>query len=163
MAALALLLLAAALLGASADAQSDPALQAFDLVPEMVTPPGIAVAPPSRRADLPSGPDIDEVLRQFQARVDSMWPAIRDVDLVALSRFQVKEMDTYKLPQSFDDWRGKVLGVSDDGRLFLELRGPRLPARYDIVFRYLTVFSSFDPSSGAIGRPVVTIRGWIEE
>lgn len=161
---LALWALASTVPGTSAGAQpASVTTSPFDLVAEMETPPGIVAAPPSRRAALPGGADAADALSRFEAHVDGLWSALRDIDLVALSRFQVDAMDGYELPATFDDWRGKVIGQGEDGRLFLELRGPRLPARYDIVFRYLTVFVGFDPATSTLGRPVVTIRGWIEE
>lgn len=135
---------------------------AFDLVPEMETPPGVAAAKPSERAALPRGPETDRAKQRATAHVDALGDAIRGVDLVALSRFHVDEMAGYEVPEPFD-WQADLIGVAEDGRLSFELRGPRLPASYDIVFRYLTVFVSVDPATGAVGRPVVTIRGWIEE
>jgi hypothetical protein len=144
---------------APAGAQEAP----FDLVPEMETPPGIVAARGSERARLPRGEDAEEALALFQERVATLWETIRRVDLVALSRYQIEATKGYELPQTFDGWRGEVVGRGDDGRYYLELRGPRLPGRHDIVFRYLTVYAAYDPSSRTIGRPVVTLRGWVEE
>ena len=52
---------------------------------------------------------------------------------------------------------------SEAGLLYLEFQGPRLPARYDIVHRYLFFYASFDPATGQVGPVVTTIRGWVLE
>lgn len=134
----------------------------FDQVGEMERPPGIVVATRRERAALAEHKDVGRALALLEQRVDQLWKDIRALDVPALSRYQLEATEGYSLPAKFEDWEGRVLG-ENDGLLYLELRGPRLPAKYDIVFRYLYIFASFDPLTNEIGRPVVTIRGWIEE
>ncbi len=141
---------------------ADTSATGFRLVPEMETPEGIVGQPRLERQQLAERPEARRGLERLEAWVAAEWPRIREIDLAELSRFHVEETRGYELPASPGELTGRVLG-EDEGRWFLEIRGPRLPARYDIVHRYLYVFASFDPMTGELGRLTVTIRGWVLE
>lgn len=135
------------------------------LVPEMERPPGIVYQPEAVRGKLRGAPDAARGLARLQERVEASWPELRRVDLAALSRRQQADlMRGYELPARPGPLEGQVVGKDEStGRIYIELRGPRLPARYEIVHRYLYFYASFEPASGELGPLVVTIRGWVLE
>ncbi len=155
-------LLAAGWISGGTGLAADVSQTGFALVPEMEPPEGIVAQPRRAREALADRDEARRGLARFEAWVAAEWPRIRQVDLVALSRFHVEETQGYELPAEPGELTGRVIG-EDEGRWFLELRGPRLPARYDIVHRYLYVFASFDPVSGELGKLTVTVRGWVLE
>lgn len=134
------------------------------LVAEMEDPEGIMVQPRRERAALQDDAEARLGLDRLEQQLTGMWPRIREIDLVELSRYHVEQTRGYELPATPGELTGRVLAHDQDSGLwYLELRGPRLPARFDIVFRFLYVFASYDPATGEIGRLTVTIRGWVEE
>lgn len=134
----------------------------FVLVPEMETPAHIVAQPRSERAALQSQAAGQAGLAALEDRVRHLWPQIRKIDVEALSRHQLEATRGWRLPVEPGDWVGQVMGRDGD-RWYLELRGPRLPARYDIVHRYLHVYASYDPSSQSLDDLTITIRGWVLE
>ncbi len=132
---------------------------AFALVPEMERPEGIEAQPAAVRAALAAEPQLREGLDSFRDRVRLMWPTLRDIDLVDLSRYHVEATRGYRLPAVPGALDGRIIGMDADGAHgFLELRGPRLPASFDIVHRHLVFYARFNTSTGAIDRVSVTIR-----
>ncbi len=131
-------------------------------VPEMERPPGIEYQSEVQRQALEQQAGGQRGLEVLEQHVRELWPQVRRVDLVALSKYQVEATRGYQLPDEPGELHGQVI-AREDGLWYLELRGPRLPARYDIVFRYLYFYASYDPATEKLGKPVVTIRGWVEE
>ncbi len=157
------MLLAAGLLVAGAAGSTDGDA-GFTLVPEMQPLDGIVAQPRQAREALDGRAEGARGLERLEAWVRAEWPRIRKIDLVALSRFHVEATQGFELPAEPGELAGRVIGHDEaDGTWYLELRGPRLPARYDIVHRYLYVFARFDPATGALDRQTVTIRGWVLE
>ncbi len=134
----------------------------FVLVPEMKTPTQIVFQPHRVRAALQSEADGLRGLALLEDQVRTQWSQIQEIDIEALSRNQLEATRDWRLPDDPGDWVGQVV-AHDQGRWYLELRGPRLPANFDIVHRYLHVYASFDPMSGALDDLTVTIRGWVLE
>jgi hypothetical protein len=57
-----------------------------------------------------------------------------------------------------------VLGTSPDGKwTAFSVRGPRLPPRDSIVFRYLRITCICGSETGEVARLFVDIEGWLEE
>ena len=136
----------------------------FTQVPEMERPPGIEYQSKAERKALEQEAGGRRGLEVLEQHVRALWPQVREVDLVALSKYQVDTTRGYRLPEEPGDFHGQAIAWNaEDGLWYLELRGPRLPARYDIVFRYLYFYASYDPATEKLGKPVVTIRGWVEE
>lgn len=146
---------------------SAPVLRAtaarFATVPEMTKPPGIEASPRHERSTMQNDVEGRRGLARFDELVRARWPEIQSIDLVALSRFHVESTREWQLPVEPGTLDGKILTGGEGGKFFLELRGPRLPARYDIVHRYLTFFARYDAASGELDRLTVTIRGWVLE
>ena len=133
------------------------------LVPEMDDPPGILYQGAAEREALRGELTSSQAIDRLRDRARALWPRIRQVDLVELSRYQVEATMGWTLPADPGAFRGEVIARDGDGRLHVELRGPRLPARFDVVFRYLYLYGVYAPASGSVDRLVVTIRGWVEE
>src|SRR5262245_39395398 len=115
------------------------------LVPEMQRPSGILFDSAARRNELESRPESKRALELLRKRVEQLWPRLREVDLVALSRYQIEATRSFRLPPEPGGFEARIVGRDEkDGRLFLELRGPRLPARHAIVYRYLYLYCSFE-------------------
>ena len=157
------LIAALALIGVPSSAEGSDGSD-FVLVGEMEPLEGIVAQPRRQREALAQRPDGRRGLERLEAWVAAEWPRIRRVDLVTLSRFHADETRDFELPAEPGELTGRVVGHQQSAGLwFLELRGPRLPARYDIVHRYLYVYASFEPATGELGRLTVTIRGWVLE
>lgn len=157
-------ILAMALLTLSAAGAGGPPEGGFTLVPEMERPAGILEQPESERQGFEKSDEARRGLARLEERVRALWPRLREIDLVELSRYQVEATRGYRLPAEPGELQGRALAWdAAAGRWHLELRGPRLPARYDIVHRHLFVFATYDPASGELGDLVVTIRGWVLE
>ncbi len=156
-------LLAAALAVAWAPRSMAEPAAGLALVPEMETPEGIVAQPRRERLALKGRAEAERGLERLKARVAERWPEIRGVDLVALSRHHVEETRGFRLPAEPGALAGRAIGRDAEGRWFLELRGPRLPARYDVVHRYLYVFARYHPTTGELDRLTLTIRGWVLE
>ena len=136
----------------------------FRLVPEMQEPSGLFVQSRSERADLQDDAEARRGLDLLRGRVEGLWPQLREVDWVALSQSHKDSTQGWRLPADTGELSGQVMGYDESsGRWTLELRGPRLPARYDIVHRYLHVYASFEPTTGTFDQLIVTIRGWVLE
>ena len=152
-------LLVTALLIASIGAPVRATEAPIALVPEMERPEGIEAQPPSIRATLVGNPVLEDGLERFRQRIRLDWPSIRDTDLVALSRFHVEATRGYRLPASPGALAGRVIGLDDDGaHAYLELRGPRLPASFDIVHRHLVFYARYSKTKGTLDRVTATIR-----
>ncbi len=149
---------------AVAVAAEDSAGAGFVLVPEMEPLEGIFVQSRRAREVLVDRVEARRGLELLKARVADEWPRIRGIDLVSLSRFHLEQTQGFELPAEPGELTGRAIGHDEaSGRWTLELRGPRLPARYEIVHRYLHVYASFDEATGQLGRLTVTIRGWVLE
>ena len=134
------------------------------VVPEMEKPAGIVYDPARRREQLRARSDSSEALDALRAKVADAWPDVVAVDWVQWSRYQVEATRGWKAPTAPGPLEGQIIGRDEaTGRLSLELRGPRLPTKYEIVHRYLYFFSTFDPATKQLGPLVVTIRGWVLE
>lgn len=134
------------------------------LVPEMEKPAGIVYEPAQQRDKLRSRADSAEALDALRAKVDASWSEVVATDWAQWSRYQVEATRGWKAPTTPGPLEGQIIGRDDaTGRLYLELRGPRLPAKHEIVYRYLYFYSSFDPATKQLGPLVATIRGWVLE
>ena len=130
----------------------------------MEEPEGIVAQPRRQRRSLEDHPQGRRGLELLSARVTSLWPRLREIDFVELSRFHVEETRGWQLPAAPGELTGRAIAHDETaGDWYLELRGPRLPARYDIVHRYLYVFARYDPATTKLDRLTVTIRGWVLE
>lgn len=155
-------LLAAGLLGVPALA--DDGAAGFVLVAEMEPLEGVFAQPRRAREALQDRVEARRGLQLLKAKVAAEWSSIREIDWVALSRFHVEQTKGFELPAVPGEFTGRAIGHDEaSGQWTLELRGPRLPARYDIVHRYLHVYSTFDEATGELGRLTITIRGWVLE
>ena len=133
-------------------------------VPEMERPEAILWQPVRQRAGFERGTDAAEGLRRFEVVARQRWREIRALDIEGLSRNQLSAMRGYTLPKQAGAFTGQAIGRdAATGRLYLELRGPRLPANYEIVYRYLYLYSWYDPATAQLGPVQVTIRGWVLE
>ena len=146
---------------ASVNATAAPA--DFSLVGEMLNPAGIVASPARARRDLASHPAAQPAVQALRERVASQWTQIRNTDFVALSRFHVEATRGWQAPVKPGVLEARVIGVDERGDLYLELRGPRLPASFDIVHRYITVFARYAPASGTLDRLTLSIRGEVLE
>ena len=143
---------------------AEVATAGFTLVPEMEPLEDVVAQPRRAREALQGRAAARRGLQLFEARVAAEWPSFREIDLVALSRFHVEQTEGFELPAAPGEFAGRAIAYDEaSGQWTLELRGPRLPARYDIVHRYLHVFTTFDEATGELGRLTVTIRGWVLE
>jgi hypothetical protein len=134
------------------------------LVPEMQRPPGIAYEPAARRAALADLPEAAEGLRRLRIEAARRWPEIVRLDLGSLSRRDAELTRRWAAPAEPGPLEGRPIGRGPDGGpISLELRGPRLPSRHDIVERYLYLYATYDPGAGTLGPLVVTIRGRVLE
>lgn len=155
---LALALLAAAPAGAQVSSSD------LHLVPERERPVSILYQPPSVRRTLQERPDGQQGLERLRGEVRERWRELRELDLVALSRGHGEATRGYRLPAAPGTLEGQVVGLEEaTGRLFLELRGPRLPATYDIVHRHLFVYASYDPTADTLADLTITIRAQVLE
>lgn len=137
---------------------------AFTLVPEMERPPGVLARSKAERRPLQKSAPARQGLARMEEEVRALWPRVREIDLVELSRNQVEATRGFRLAAEPADFEGQALAWDDaSARWHLELRGPRLPARYDIVYRYLTFYATYDPATQEVGDIIVTIRGWVLE
>ncbi len=133
-------------------------------VPEMERPAAILWQPARERAGFERGADAAEGLRRFELAARQRWREIRALDLEELSRNQLSAMRGFRLPKQAGAFAAQAIGRdAASGRLFLELRGPRLPANYEIVHRYLHLYTWYDPATAQLGPMQVTIRGWVLE
>jgi hypothetical protein len=136
----------------------------FTLVPEMEPLDGIVAQPRQAREALAGDAEGRRGLARLGDWIRAEWPRIREVDLVALSRSHVAATEGFELPAEPGTLTGRPIAHDEaTGVWTLELRGPRLPAQYDIVHRHLYVYAHFDPATGELDRPIVTIRGWVLE
>ncbi len=136
----------------------------FRLVPEMETPEGIQVQSRQQRRGLADDAAGQRGLARLAALVGERWERLRGLDIEALSRHQLEATRGFRLPAAPGELTGQVLAREpDSGRLHLELSGPRLPARFEIVHRHLTFYAVYDPATEALGELTVTIRGWVLE
>lgn len=149
----------------AASAQDLPgAAPDFTLVPEMERPAGVLYQDEDERLALRTKEAARRGLAALEQRIRALWPLLAEVDLVELSRYQVEATRSFRWPAEPGELEGQAVGVDEDAGLWhLELRGPRLPARYEIVHRHLYFYSTFDPATGELGSLVVTIRGWVLE
>ena len=132
-------------------------------LPEMVEPRGVLVDEAAVRQALTATPEGREGMARVEAMVTEDWRKLQAIDWHALSRYQLEATAGWRLPDAPGVLVSRVLGRDDRGRLHVEVRGPRLPARFDIVYRYLYVFATYDPLSGKVEDRLATIRGWVEE
>ncbi len=136
----------------------------FVLVPEMEQPEDLLFQSRRAREQLEDRAEARRGLERLEAWVEGHWAQIRRIDLAELSRFHVQQTRGFELPAEPGELTGRPIAADEtSGLWYLELRGPRLPARYDIVHRYLYVFAGFDPATGELSGLTLTIRGWVLE
>lgn len=90
------------------------------------------------------------------------WREIRGVDFHGLSRAQRDVTLGWAPPRSLPPFDQAIVHTEEDG-FVVELRGPRLPSRFDIVIRHLTLYVDLDREGRARGDVVVTVRTEIYE
>lgn len=131
----------------------------FRLVPEMEDPPGIVAAPRAERDAMRDHAEAARGLETLRAHVRAVWPSIRDVDLVSLSRFHTDATRGHRLAPAPGTLEGRPIGRdADAGTWYLELKGPRLPARFDAVHRHLHVYARWHAGHDSLDNVTVTIR-----
>ncbi|MEM9387758.1 MAG: hypothetical protein AAGA68_22075 [Pseudomonadota bacterium] len=157
------LLLGAALTAGAVDAQQPTSL-AFNSVPEGQAPQGILAAARASRgsARLHAHPAEADAVRELTAFAHAHWEEIGALDVVGLSRFHVEATRGWH-PPAEPHFNGAEVLAADDDALYLMLRGPRLPASFEIVHRYLVFFARYDLTSGQVGDVSVSIRGEVHE
>lgn len=129
------------------------------LVAEMERPQGIVAARAAERRVLAGNRDGQQGLIAFRERIRKEWSSLRDLDVVEMSRYHVAAMRGWRRPEFPGELPGRIIGRDPDGTaLYLELRGPRLPANFDIVHRHLTFYARYEPATGTLDRVSVTIR-----
>ena len=134
------------------------------LLPEMQKPEGIVYESYQRREELRTRSDSNAAMEAFRSKIVESWPQVTSIDWAEWSRYQVEATRGWHPPKSPGELSGQVVGRDDStGRLFLEFRGPRLPASHEIVYRYLYFYSTFDPGTRKLGPIIATIRGWVLE
>ncbi len=129
----------------------------------MESPEGVVVESREVREALSASSEGGEAIAALEKVFRRDWESLREVDWLALSRYQREVTADWEPPRSPGPLVSRVLGRDARGRLHVEVRGPRLPALYDIVFRYVYAFGTYDPLTGEVGGLVATIRGWVEE
>ena len=160
----ALLLLAAGSLPGAVAPFVTPEGVAISLVPEMETPPGILYQWTAEREALRQSPEALEAEELLGQVTRDLWPDLRTLDVLELSRYQLEATEGWVLPEEPGDLVVEAVGRDlETGAVHVEVRGPRLPAKYGIVFRFLYLYGVVDSSTGTLDRLVVTIRGWVEE
>ncbi|MDH3404293.1 MAG: hypothetical protein OES32_19235 [Acidobacteriota bacterium] len=139
------------------------AVAGWRTLPEMEPPGGVVVDPAGIRAGLAASVEGAAAVVAVERAVRRDWRKLQDLDWEALSRYQRAATAGWRLPASPGPLVGRVLGRDGGGRLHVEVRGPRLPAAFDIVHRYVYVFAAYDPLTGEVAGLTATIRGWVEE
>ena len=135
-----------------------------ELVPEMETPTGILYQWTAERQELGKTSAAATAEASLREITRDLWPSLRTLDILELSRYQLEATTDWTLPEEPGDLVVETVGRDPEtGELHVEVRGPRLPARYDIVFRFLYLYAVVDADTGDLRRLVVTIRGWVEE
>jgi hypothetical protein len=129
----------------------------------MEPPEGVVVEVPEMRAALTASSEGVRAMAALESVFTRDWESLRELDWLELSRYQRAATEGWEPPASPGPLESRVLGRDASGRLHVEVRGPRLPAAYDIVYRYVYAFGTHDPLTGEVGGLVVTIRGWVEE
>ena len=163
LASLVVALLLSVTLLSTADASGQHPTHSFQLVPEGQAPQGIlAAARASRPGTLESHPAGPDALRALTALVSERWYEVCVLDVVGLSRFHVEATRGWQAP-STPVFNGAELLAADDEALYLMLRGPRLPASFQIVYRHLVFYARYDLASGQLGEVSVSIRGEVHE
>lgn len=132
-------------------------------VPEMQEPPGIVVVAEELRQALTASAEGVAATARLEAVVTADWTTLQAIDWLGLSRYQLEATAGWVLPDLPEPLVSRVLGRDAAGRLHVETRGPRLPARFEIVHRHVYFFATYDPLTGEIANLLVTLRGWIEE
>lgn len=135
----------------------------FRLVPEMEASAYLDAVPVPRSEVLNKSIQMLAGFDQLRQIVVSRWSEIQSVDLEDLSRYQLEATKNWRLPDAPGDLSGKVLSQArtvDQGqtRWYLQVEGPRLPAKYDIVHRHLVIIGRFDPGTGDLDQLIVTIQ-----
>ncbi len=154
----------ASVLMSPAAAASPQSPLAIHWVAELEVPPGMLRQKRAERAKLADAASGLAGLDALSAQIRQSWPEIRETDLHALSRTQVEETRGYRLPPEPGRLNGSVIAWdAESGLWHLELLGPRLPARFDIVHRYLAFYATYDAERGELRQINATIRGWIYE
>ena len=127
------------------------------LVAEMAPLPDHVSFKREERLELEKSADVAPALAAAEAHVRSLWPRLsRELDLVALSRWHIEPTRGFVLPAE-PDFEARILGRDESGALHVDLRGPRLPARFDIVHRHLHLLAVVT-ADGQVERMSATIR-----
>lgn len=151
------LVLSFALLLASPAAQAQvQGPDGFQAIPEMAPLPGVVAFTADARRELSKADDVAPALEAAKRHVRGLWPALQELDLVELSRWHLEATEGFELPAD-PSFEARVLGRADDGSLHVDLKGPRLPANFDIVHRHLHVLAVVRPG-GAVEDVTATIR-----
>ncbi|MEM1180754.1 MAG: hypothetical protein AAGM22_20585 [Acidobacteriota bacterium] len=129
---------------------------AFTTVPEMAPLPDVVAFKAVDRRQLAKDASVAPALEAATRHAESLWPALRRLDLVELSRWHIEPTKGFVLPEE-PAFEARVLGREDDGSLHVDLKGPRLPANFDIVHRHLHVIAVVRPG-GAVEGVTATIR-----
>ena len=157
------LLLALSVVGAtSAEADATLGTAAFTLVTEGARPPGIISARKVERDALQSHPRRAAAENALRARIASVWPQLRGLQVSDLARFDRDALQAATLPTTPAFHDGVVLAVTEDA-MHLMVRGPRLPASFEMVQRHLVFFARYEWASGQVRDVSVSIRAEVGE
>lgn len=127
-------------------------------VPEMAPLLEVVQVPATDRQRLASSAQNDDVLSAAQRAAVELWPRILELDFHQLSRAQRDVTEGWAPPRAAPEFAARALGVDGEGQWHVELRGSRLPTRYDIVVRTLTLYLRVDPQTLETSDTIVTIR-----
>ena len=132
------------------------------LVAEMAPLPDHVFFKREQRLELEKSADAGPALASATAHAQSLWPRLsRELDVVALSRWHIEPTRGFVLPAD-PGFEARLLGRDESGALHVDLRGPRLPARFDIVHRYLHLLAVVS-ADGQVERMSATIRTRVYE
>ncbi len=134
----------------------------FLRTPEGAVPDGIKVSRRERAGSLQRHPAGAEASAALQRHVATHWGDLTTLDVVSLSRWHAELTRGWQVPPqpTFSD--AELLAATPDA-LYLMQRGPRLPAPFDAVHRYLVFFARYDLGTGEIRNVAVSIHGEVFE
>ncbi|MEM6639702.1 MAG: hypothetical protein AAF610_07355 [Pseudomonadota bacterium] len=140
-----------------------PTTSAMVAVAEMERPDGIRADRNSRIRELARDANGQRGVVALRDYLTRNWANVRALDVVGMSRYHVDSTRGWQVPAEAGKLSGRVIGADDGGAYFVEIVGPRLPARYAIVYRHLTFSARYQPATGTLDRVTATIRIEVQE
>lgn len=135
------------------------AAPAITVVAEMERPVGIKAGKAEEIRRIAGNATGEQGVTLLREHIEKRWPQLRQLDVVAMSRYHVDATRGWQFPAAPGELAGRIIAVeADNSAFYLELVGPRLPASFDIVHRHLMFYARFRPDSGTLDRITATIR-----